>query len=118
MKKNLISLIIAFVLCFSVNAFSQTCQWAEKIDGTLGVYIHGMVAKNNGDIYVTGCFKSDTTYFNNEIILTNSGNWDGFLAKYNSEGICQWAKKIAVSGDNRGQNVTVDVNGMLLLSIF
>jgi TM2 domain-containing membrane protein YozV len=50
MKKNLISIIIAFVLCFSVNAISQTCQWAERIGGTGNDHAYSITNDANGNM--------------------------------------------------------------------
>ncbi len=115
MKKNLISLIIAFVLCFSVNAFSQTCQWAERISGTGNDGAKSSVIDNVGNIYVTGQFDSPTINFNNGISLTNSGESDAYIAKYNSAGICQWAEKIAGINADNGIGIVLDNMGSIYI---
>jgi hypothetical protein len=48
----------------------------------------------NGNLYVAGYFDSPKLTFNNGIMLSSSGFHDGFIAKYNSDGVCQWQKKL------------------------
>ncbi len=72
-------------------------QWARRAGGTGGSEEGRGIAVSGNDVYITGYF-SGTANFNtpsatgsNEI--TAAGFIDSFLAKYNSDGDFQWAKR-------------------------
>ncbi len=114
MKKNLISLIIVFVLCFSANAFSQTCQWAESI--TNNVYSGSSTTVNsNGDIYVYGNYYGGAINFNNGISIDTGNSYDIYLAKYNSNGLCQWAQRIWGDSQEESSDMAIDSEGNIYL---
>jgi hypothetical protein len=59
---------------------------------------HRLVTDNQQNIYVTGWFRESANFNPNGTALTLNGNCtggghDGYIAKYNSSGICQWAKQ-------------------------
>ena len=81
-----------------------SCLWTEKIDSKEGVYVCGIILDSNENIFIAGMYCCETIYFNNDIYLTNSGNGDGYIAKYNSSGICQWAEKITGIYNNEFRN--------------
>lgn len=94
---------------------SGECQWAEKIAGDLGENVENLVVNDDNDIYITGYFDSDTTNFNNGKSLSKSGSEDAFVAKYNSNGVCQWADKIYGSGSELATALTIDDFGDIYL---
>ncbi len=113
MKKKLFFICIAIILCFtiSIKAENPHCQWAEKIAGTGRDETSSIITDANGNVYVTGSFYSATLTFNNGITLSNSGYRDGYLAKYNLSGVCQWAEKIAGTDLDLAASISTDANG-------
>lgn len=87
------------------------CQWATKIGGTNNDEMRSITVDTIGNIYCAGEFHSTTIYFNNGISLTKNGVSDGFISKYNTNGICQWATKIGGTSYNEIENITVDTIG-------
>ena len=103
-----------FLLLFAaVQAHSQNpqCQWAEKIAGNSYDYAYSIITDESGNVYVAGSFDSPMLAFNNGITLSNSGDYDGYIAKYNSDGVCQWAEKIAGKGYDYVFSISTDING-------
>jgi hypothetical protein len=113
MKKLYFILLLFPFFGMIVNA--QTCQWAEKIAGSFIDYTYSTAIDANGNIYVAGKSKSSPLNFNNGISLTNTGYYDGYIAKYNSSGLCQWAEKIAGIYDDFARSITVDINGNIYI---
>jgi hypothetical protein len=68
---------------------------AEKIAGTGYERTYSISSDAYGNVYLAGYFGSDILTFNNDISLSKSSYIDSYLAKYNSDGVCQWAEKIA-----------------------
>ncbi|MBL0341677.1 MAG: hypothetical protein IPP71_12490 [Bacteroidetes bacterium] len=54
----------------------------------------------NHCLYISGTFFG-TAYFGNGISLNANNGEDAFIAKYDSSGSCQWAKKISSVGNDR-----------------
>jgi hypothetical protein len=71
---------------------SGNALWARCSTGNLGNYGTCIAVDNNNNIVVGGSFQSATISFGTQT-LTNTGMWDLFLAKYDSNGNIIWAKK-------------------------
>ncbi|HLG35075.1 MAG TPA: hypothetical protein VI757_09360, partial [Bacteroidia bacterium] len=69
--------------------------WAESGGGTRDDYAYGIAADVNGNVYITGYFRSPSIMFGT-ITLTHSDSTgiydDIFIAKYDSAGNVLWAK--------------------------
>jgi len=117
MKKFLFFNCLALILCYSITSYAQNpeCQWAQKIGGSYYDYTCSIAIDSTGNAYVAGTFASSTLSFNNGISLTNSGGDDGYLAKYNSDGICQWAEKIAGSSQESITTIKSDDLGNIYI---
>ena len=104
--------------CFVVK-YNQNgqCQWAEKIAGISSDEAMGITIDVSGSVYIAGDFKSDVLYFNNNINLniSNSGFSDGFFAKYNTNGNCEWAKKIGGDSSDYVNSIDIDRDGNLFV---
>lgn len=97
------------------NTIGQ-CQWAHKIAGTNSDYAYGIDLDNSGNIYISGNYSSSIINFNNGIALSNSGSLDIFIAKYNNNGLCQWAQKIYGSSAEYAYSVALDNNNNLFIT--
>jgi hypothetical protein len=68
------------------------------VGGTGQDQAHRITTDNQQNIYVTGWFRTSANFNPNGASITLTGNCtggghDGYIAKYNSSGICQWAKQ-------------------------
>jgi hypothetical protein len=103
----------AFIAKYNKNG---ACQWAEKIAGNLDDYNFGIALDANSNVYVAGHYNSDTLNFNNSKSLNNNGIYDGFIAKYNKNGVCQWAEKIAGNDNDEAYSITIDSIGNIFVA--
>jgi hypothetical protein len=78
------------------------------VGGTGQDQAHRLTTDNQQNIYVTGWFRTSANFNPNGTTMTLTGNCtggghDGYIAKYNSNGICQWAKQFGgvVDGNNQ-----------------
>ncbi len=109
--KLLLSICLA-VHCITTGA--QSFDWAKGMGGNSDDQGYRMAVDGNGNVYVTGTFYSGTADFNpggNGGILTNVGEFDVFLAKYDAGGSFLWAKSMGGSNDDYGYGVAVDGSG-------
>lgn len=87
------------------------CQWAQAIGGTDDEHYSAIFIDKNNNIFVAGDFASNILTLNNNITLSKIAATDAFLAKYNSNGICQWAKTIAGTNYDYARCLTADTFG-------
>jgi len=74
-----------------------------------------VAADGSGNAYITGFFLSSTITFD-FATLTNTGDEDIFIVKYNSAGTVAWAKSASGTGGDRGTSITTDVTGDIYLT--
>jgi hypothetical protein len=104
----------AFVVKYNTTGF---VQWAAKIASTQADIGYGIATDSSGNVYVTGrggsstvsAFNSDGTAF--ATTLANAGGGDAFIVKYNSSGFVQWVARVASTGVDGGQGISVDSGG-------
>ncbi len=94
--------------------------WAKKIGSAdyCVAYVYDLEVDNEGNLYLAGYF-SGTVDFNPDAgvnPLTNSGSQSGFVAKYNKDGVYQWAKKIGNSGAVIANALALDAAGSLYVT--
>jgi hypothetical protein len=70
--------------------------WYTRIGSTSADIAGGISIDNNNDIYITGNYYGNCRFSSTDSLI-NTGNADIFLAKYNSNGIFQWTKRIGFS---------------------
>ncbi|MEI6490020.1 MAG: T9SS type A sorting domain-containing protein [Bacteroidota bacterium] len=89
--------------------------WAK---GQTGIYSSvglDIITDNAGNAYVTGSFGNSITL--GGITLTSAGSDDGFIAKYDSMGTIQWAKRFGgASGYESGNSLTLSANGNIFVA--
>lgn len=97
---------------------SGSCLWVKSVGagGWNGGYLVTVDGSNN--VYLTGWFSGENVNFNPggpEVRLSTAapGCFDIFVAKYNSDGACQWARSsgsLGCAGGSDGVSVAVDGN--------
>jgi type IX secretion system substrate protein/beta-propeller repeat-containing protein len=87
---------------------SGNVAWAKSAVGSAISY--AVKSDKFGNIYITGVFDSLTLTFNS-YVLTNSGSYDSFIAKYDSSGNILWASRAGGTGDDESYSVTSDLFG-------
>ncbi len=109
--KKLSYLIV--MLFMSITLLAQPeASWVSTAGGTSSEYGYKSFTTPSGETYVTGKFKSSSVDFGNGVVLSPvSGNYDIYVAKYNTDGVAQWAVAAGGSSADEGDAITVDENG-------
>tara|TARA_R110002050_G_scaffold147017_1_gene272629 strand:+ start:4351 stop:8619 length:4269 start_codon:yes stop_codon:yes gene_type:complete len=81
-------------------------QWAVKAGGTGSERANAIAVDASGNVYITGYFNGTATF--GTVSLTSSGVQDAFIAKYNSSGTVQWAKKAGGIASDIGFGICVN----------
>lgn len=82
--------------------------WAKQFNGDGDGYEY-LAVDGEGNTYVTGDFENTVTVGNKT--LTPEGDSDVFIAKYNKDGIFQWAEGFGDTANEEVEDITVDNSG-------
>ncbi|UOK42814.1 MULTISPECIES: T9SS type A sorting domain-containing protein [Flavobacterium] len=91
--------------------------WAKGIGGPSGDIGYSIALNNNGDIYVTGAFRSTVDFDPSAGIanLSSAGAGDIFIAKYDSNGNYLSAKAMGGTNGEAGRTIRLNSSGELYL---
>jgi hypothetical protein len=85
--------------------------WAKQAGGSSFDSGLAIAVDSGGNSYVTGNFFSPRADFGGGIILTNSGENDVFVAKYDPSGNVLWARQAKGASDDFAYGIAVDPAG-------
>jgi hypothetical protein len=94
---------------------SGELQWLRSLGGSLTDRAYGVVVNAEGQIYVTGHFESQDARVGDQP-LSNAGDYDIFLAKYDEKGNPLWIRTAGGSGYDYGHGVALDPGGDVVIS--
>lgn len=89
--------------------------WAERIGGSSRDYVTAIASDHTGNIYVAGQYYSLSLNIGG-ITLTNSGEADGFLVKFNPDKSVDWVRKIGTSKIEEITGLTTDSDGNIYVT--
>ena len=101
-----------------VSSFSSTgaYRWSVQINGTGINDVKALNIDENGDLYVIGGFRGAAVHFSATDSLENYDYYDSYLAKYNSNGVLQYARRVFWgTNQERIQDVIVDMESNLIV---
>jgi len=87
-------------------------QWALNIGGKNSDYGNGIAIDSDENVFVTGFFSGSIDFDQNNTLMSN-GLKDIFISKYNSSGKYVWAFNIGSSGNDQGNDISLDNNNYL-----
>jgi hypothetical protein len=89
--------------------------WSKSFGGISDDYGYSVSVDSSGNVYITGYFWSSAIDFGGGA-LKNAGNWDIFLAKFDSNGNHKWSKRFGGSNYDYGYSVSVDSSGNVCIT--
>ncbi|MGC8928898.1 MAG: SBBP repeat-containing protein, partial [Myxococcota bacterium] len=89
--------------------------WSKRFGGNNGEDGSSVSVDSNGNVYITGWFHSSSIDFGGGA-LTNAGDADIFLAKFDTNGNHLWSKRFGGSDGDGGSSVSVDKNGNVYIT--
>jgi Secretion system C-terminal sorting domain/Beta-propeller repeat len=103
-------------IAFARLSLTGTFTYAKRLGAASTDQVNSIGADDAGNMYIGGVFLA-TVNFGNSITLAETGapngaNGDGFIAKFDPNGLCLWARKMG-SGvtDDGTYNISVSPNG-------
>ena len=94
---------------------SGNVSWAKRAGGHTVDFGKGIISDKNGNCFVTGCYRSDSISFDNEI-LTCAGCSDIFVVSYDGSGNVLMAKRIGNPDNDYPVGIAVDSIGNSYIS--
>ncbi len=121
MKKKETLCLLAFFFSLSSLVLSQTpfYSWVTSGGGPQDDLTYRMAVDKEGNSYVTGKFKSTGLDFGSGISISSVGNYDIFLAKYDTAGNVVWAKQAGSAGSSsadEGRGIALDANDNVVIT--
>jgi hypothetical protein len=89
-------------------------QWVRKAGGTGRDEVKGVKCDAAGNVYVCGLFSNGAQF--GAQTYTTVGNYDAFLAKYDSNGNLVWFRKAGSVLHDIAWSVTIDKNGLIYIA--
>ena len=89
-------------------------KWARRLGGIDNDNGNGIALDSDGGVYVTGSFRNTMSFDGTSNSLIANGS-DVFVARYNTEGAFQWARRAGSVGTDIGHNITIDINNNIYI---
>lgn len=99
MKKFLIICLLASWQASFAQSYGW--NWTKSVGVASNISVTDITSDPDGNSFVIGIFQGTNVDFGNGITLSSTSGNDGYLAKYDSSGTCQWVRLI--SGTNNNQ---------------
>jgi len=111
------SLVNAGILDIYIAKYDAngTLIWAKRFGGNQSDIAYSVCTDLNGDILVTGIFRSPSIVFGT-YTLTNAGSENIFLAKFDTNGNVLWAKRAGGTQLDEAYSVRVDAVGNIYIT--
>ncbi len=93
--------------------------WARSMGGTGDDSAAGIGVDSTGNVYTTGYFSGTATFGLNTLTslpLASAGGTDIFIAKLNSAGTADWARRMGGSGIDSARDLALDAEGRVYIT--
>jgi gliding motility-associated-like protein len=114
--KKLVVLAVMVFCCFTKN-YGQEWRWSTQFKGLNLVTPVDAVVDNSNNVYVIGTYDvADLTV--QGLTITNHGDRDGFICKFNSTGQIQWLKSMGGTDRDIPVSITIISNQLYIIGDF
>ena len=114
MKYSLL-FFFAFIFVKISNAQAPLCSWADLGAGNTRDFGSRVCTDHSGNVFVVGYFNS-SGYSIGSFSVTNTGDYDFFIAKLDSTGTVKWLKKGGGTDFDQAYGVAVDTSGNVFVT--
>lgn len=113
-------LFILFICILSIqSSFAQSWNWAKSIGSSKSDKVITIRADLHNNVIVSGYFSYNTDLGNGVILTrttTGGSSKEAFVAKYDSNGVCQWARSCGGWFDDRVLGMDLDNNDNIYIT--
>ena len=115
--KKVITILVALALNANSFILAQSLLWAKSVGNNFNDEACSVTTDASGNVFITGYFYGSTITFGSTT-LTNAGNLDIFIAKYDAVGNLLWAKSVGGTSNDYSQCVSADASGNVFITGF
>jgi hypothetical protein len=102
----------------SMNSTDGAIEWIQQSDGGgLSAIVENIVFDDEGNIYLSGRFNTNTISFQN-IQTQNNGQYDYFILRTSSSGVPEWITSSDGSGFEVAYGIAISGNNLLVIGGF
>lgn len=108
--------LLAFTFIAHLNVYSQSLSYLKIFQGNANDSPGDILLTHQDELIISGNFNSDSLVIGTETLYTQqSGNYNTFFAKLDTNGNCLWAKVIfsttySNTGNLGAPNMAIDIN--------
>jgi len=110
MKKLIPFFFLCIASVINVNAQAPSWEWATSPSGTGYLETHAVAVDDSGNVYNAGYYYNTTATFGS-ITLSNAGQDDIYVVKYDSTGNVIWARGLGGPDYDEARGIAVDGYG-------
>ncbi|HRD41015.1 MAG TPA: SBBP repeat-containing protein, partial [Bacteroidia bacterium] len=107
--RKIFCIIVILIALFS-NAQVPNWQWAKSHGSTASENISGLAVNSIGESYTCGYYFS-SNFTIGTYTLTNNGNYDSYVAKFDVNGNPLWVKSFGGGFDDNANAIAIDAIG-------
>lgn len=95
-----------------------TLLWAQQSGGTGNDYVNALAFDATGNVVVTGVFQGVAAFgqTGNRQAITAMGGYDGYVAKYATDGTFAWVRQLSGTADVFSRGVSTDRSGNIFIT--
>lgn len=96
---------------------SGSVYWVRNlgVGGQLHTRGYGVTCDAQGNVYACGGTKGDT-YYDNTLLFTTAGDYDGTVVKFDSNGNFGWARRMGGTNSDKAYGIVSDNNGYIYVT--
>ncbi|MFH1549647.1 MAG: SBBP repeat-containing protein [Planctomycetota bacterium] len=88
---------------------SGSLLWTRQLGTSSSDFSESVAIDGSGNAYISGVTEGN-------LGGTNAGNWDAFLAKYDTDGVEQWKRQLGTISTDHSYSVAIDGSGNAYIS--
>ena len=96
---------------------SGSVYWVRNlgVTGPLHTRGYGVTCDAQGNVYACGGTKGDT-YYENTLLFTSAGDYDGTVVKFDANGNFGWARRMGGTSSDKAYGIVSDNNGSIYVT--
>jgi gliding motility-associated-like protein len=122
MERSILVVLLVFLCITSYGQVAPDFSWAKSVggDGVLDDEGLATAVDTDGNVYATGFFSGSGDFDPGTGVttLTEAGGRDIFITKFDPAGNLLWAKAIGSTGQDVGNDITINYAGEVLVTGF